>query len=162
MPGWACSLGNWAGAPVELSGGGRGFLATTAESASEDKWVRTSEADTTGAKGGLWRVKAGLGKFSEVIKAFKRPYSGPRGSKGQGFPTTEAAASTCTIGMVVQGGRVVGLAGASKQREGLQGRIYLPATTPRAGAPLDLSGERERRAATVDPASEGRWVRKNV
>ena len=33
---------------------------------------------------------------------------------------------------------------------------------PGAGAPLDLSGERERLATAVDPASEGRWVRKSV
>ena len=42
---------------------------------------RARETDTTEAKGGLWSPKAGLGKVSEVW-AFKRPYTGLRGSKG--------------------------------------------------------------------------------
>ena len=42
---------------------------------------RAREVDTTGAKGDIWSPKAGLGKVSEVW-AFKRPYTGPRGSKG--------------------------------------------------------------------------------
>ena len=42
---------------------------------------RACKADTTGVKGGLRSPKAGLGKVSEVW-AFKRPYTGRRGSKG--------------------------------------------------------------------------------
>ena len=49
---------------------------------------RAREVDTTGAKGGLWSPKAGLGKVSEVW-AFKRPYTGRGGARarvGSSFP----------------------------------------------------------------------------
>ena len=44
---------------------------------------RPREADTTGAKGGPWSPKAGLGKVSEVW-AFKRPYRARGGARAQG------------------------------------------------------------------------------
>ena len=44
---------------------------------------RACEADTTGAKGGFWSPKAGLGKVSEVW-AFKRPYRARGGARAQG------------------------------------------------------------------------------
>jgi len=123
---------------------------------------RACEADTTGAKGGPWSPKAGLGKVSEVW-AFKRPYTGRGGARARVGSSSPDGYRACTIGVGGQAGRVVYRSGGeSKQRRRLHGPSIHPPPPPGAGAPLDLSGERERLAATVDPASEGRWVRKSV
>ena len=124
----------------------------------------TCEADTTGAKGGLWSPKAGLGKVSEVW-AFKRPYTGRGGARAR-VGSSSPDGYRCFRVHYRCGGSGgscgIGLEGESKQRRRLHGRSIRPLPPPGAGAPLDLSGERERLAAAVDPASEGRWVRKSV
>ena len=125
---------------------------------------RAHEADTTGAKGGLWSPKAGLGKVSEVW-AFKRPYTargGARARVGSSSPDGYRCSRVHYRYRGVRGACGIGLEGESKQRRRLHGRSIHPLPPPGAGAPLDPSGERERLAAAVDPASEGRWVRKSV
>jgi len=153
-----------ADAPVELSGG-RGQLDAAIRSASEDRWVRTGPRGCScwSPRGSL-ESKGRAGKVCEVW-AFKRPRTRGRGgarARVEGLLPTATAAFACAMVVGDQGGRVVGL-GEGIKATGAAPQLSIHALPPPgAGAPLDLSGERERLATAVDPASEGRWVRKSV